>query len=64
MREWFEEEAGRGRDVWFERGRRGWMEFSGGKREKPQRNKRPSGLIRRQIGCRVQWREKRERDIM
>lgn len=29
-----------------------------GEREKPQRNKRPSGLIRRQIGCRAQWGEK------
>lgn len=38
MREWLEEEeegAGRGReDVWFERGRRGWMECSGGKERK------------------------------
>lgn len=34
MREEFQEvEAGRGRDVCFERGRRGWMECSGGKRE-------------------------------
>lgn len=26
-----------------------------GKKENPQWNKRPSGLIRRQIGCRAQW---------
>lgn len=26
----------------------------GEREEKPQRNKRPSGLIRRQIGCRAQ----------
>lgn len=40
MGEWLEEEeeemeeAGRGRDVWFERGRRGWMECSKGKERK------------------------------
>lgn len=38
-------------------GENGWSAV-GGKREKPQRNKRPSGLIRRQIGCRAQWGEK------
>lgn len=43
-----------------EAGEDGWSAV-GGKRGKPQRNKRPSGLIRRQIGCRVQWRE-RERE--
>lgn len=46
-----------------EAGEDGWSAV-GGKRGKPQQNKRPSGLIRRQIGCRVRWREKRERDIM
>lgn len=46
-----------------EAGDDGWTAV-GEKRGKPQWNKRPSGLIRRQIGCRVQWREKRERDIM
>lgn len=38
------------------------MECSGGKRGKPQWNKRPSGLIRRQIGCRAQRREESERE--
>lgn len=33
----------------------GWSVAVGEKREKPQRNKRPSGLIRRQIGCRAHW---------
>lgn len=37
---------------WREGGEDGWSAV-GGKREKPQRNKRPSGLIRRQIGCRA-----------
>lgn len=34
-------------------GKDGWS-VVGGNRENPQRNKRPSGLIRRQIGCRAQ----------
>lgn len=48
--------------VWLERegGEDGWSAV-GGKRGKPQRNKRPSGLIRRQIGCRARRREESER---
>lgn len=45
-------------------GEDGWSAV-GRKRGKPRRNKRPSGLIRRQIGCRAQWQErerKRERE--
>lgn len=45
-----------------EGGEDGWSAV-GGKRGKPQRNKRPSGLIRRQIGCRARRREESERDI-
>lgn len=45
---------------WSEGGEDGWSAV-GGKRGKPQRNKRPSGLIRRQIGCRAQRREESER---
>lgn len=66
MREWLEEGGGLvegGMCGLREAGEDGWSAV-GGKRGKPQRNKRPSGLIRRQIGCRVQWREKRERYIM
>lgn len=39
----------------------GWSAV-GGKRGKPQRNKRPSGLIRRQIGCRAQRGREEERE--
>lgn len=48
--------------VWGEvrGGEDGWSAV-GGKRGKPQWNKRPSGLIRRQIGCRAQWGRERER---
>lgn len=45
-----------------EGGEDGWSAV-GGKRGKPQRNKRPSGLIRRQIGCRARRREESEREI-
>lgn len=67
-------QAGRGRDerqaVCGEDGgearevrKDGWSAV-GGKRGKPQRNKRPSGLIRRQIGWRAQWGEReRVRDV-
>lgn len=51
--------AGRRKDGGSERGEDGWSAV-GGKREKPQRNKRPSGLIRRQIGCRAQLGGERE----